>query len=96
MHQLEEETESVSSKLEKLNHDRPLDHQSSKTKVLWRVCRLAGVSRPGTGCVIPPLPKLPDQKMTLMWRGRWNGFAVSPASETNRTIRLLQVSGELV
>lgn len=45
---------------------------------------------------IPPLTNLPDQKMTLMWVGRWNGFAVSLASETNNPIRLLQVSGELV
>ena len=33
--------------------------------------------------------------MILMWVGRWNGFAVSPASQTNNTIRLLSVSREL-
>ena len=30
-----------------------------------------------------------------MWVGRWNEFAVSPASQTNNTIRLLSISGEL-
>lgn len=45
--------------------------------------------------VILPFSSLPDQKI-LTWMGRWNGFALSPASETNSMIRFSQVSGELV
>ena len=101
MRELENEPKNVSSVLEKLNHDRLLDQQSSKKNYSGKSADWRGIL-PSCRCTIareweiPPLTNLPDQKMTLMWVGRWNGFAVSLASETNNPIRLLQVSGELV